>query len=145
MQKHFFHTRNQSFYGFIVSLLQSTECHHHHQRNRSTKSTSVLKASDHKTHIVRASTSTGICNSSSNESEEDDPSELCCVCSQRRPPAGQNMYVLSINKWAQCDGKRRGMPCMHWVHIPHCSDIKVVRRHSEFHCPCCASPAHHEE
>ena len=106
------------------------------------KSTSALKASDN---TSNAATSTRIYNSSSSESDVDDPSELCCVCSRRKPPAGQNIYVLYIYKLVQCVGMRRGMSCKHWVHIPHCSNTKVVRRHSDFFCPCCASPAHHEE
>ena len=78
----------------------------------------------------RKSKSIDTFDSSASESDEDDPSELCCVCGHRKPKAVENIYVLSFAKWAQCDGVTDGMPCKHWVHIPHCSNVKTVRRHS---------------
>ena len=62
-----------------------------------------------------------ICESSGTESDEEvDLSELCCVCGHWKPKELQNIYVLVIPKWAQCDGMKGGMPCKHWVHISQC-------------------------
>ena len=90
-----------------------------------------------KEQFVKISKSTDTFDSSTSESDEDDPSELCCVCGHRKPKALENIYVLIFVKWAQCDGVRDGMPCKHWVHIPHCSNVKTVRRYSELLCPHC--------
>ena len=79
-----------------------------------------------------------MCESSGTESDEEvNPSEFCCVCGLWKPKKRQNIYVLVIPKWAQCDGMRDGMPCKQWVHFPYCRNVKVVRRHSQFYCPHC--------
>ena len=54
-----------------------------------------------------------ICESSGTESDEEvDPSELCCVCGLWKPKELQNIYVLVIPKWAQCDGMRGTYPIL---------------------------------
>ncbi|XP_060573021.1 uncharacterized protein LOC132730954 [Ruditapes philippinarum] len=65
------------------------------------------------------------------ESGSEDESSNCCVCHKFSPPALKQCTSLVIVKWAQCD------KCHHWTHLSFCTEVRVVRRHSEFLCPHC--------
>lgn len=62
-----------------------------------------------------------------------DSDDLCCVCLKKSPPALNTSIYLDIVNWAQCD------KCSHWTHLKYCSPVRVVRRHSVFFCPHCAT------
>ncbi|XP_060553673.1 uncharacterized protein LOC132714771 [Ruditapes philippinarum] len=55
----------------------------------------------------------------------------CCVCGKTTPPTLRNNPDIKIVSWAQCDN------CSHWVHLRFCTEIRVVRRHSNFKCIHC--------
>lgn len=61
----------------------------------------------------------------------DKEEDLCCVCKKFSPEGLKNCIDIVIVKWGQCDN------CGHWTHLRFCSNIRVLRRHSEFLCPCC--------
>ena len=50
----------------------------------------------------------------------------CCVCKKYSPPNLHTLPYLKIVNWAQCD------QCNHWVHLGFCTNVKVVRKHSDF-------------
>lgn len=66
--------------------------------------------------------------SSGDESDDDEP---CCVCKHSFPPQLRGCPYLVIVKWGQCD------ICGHWVHLTHCTEIRVLRRGSTFRCIHC--------
>jgi hypothetical protein len=66
--------------------------------------------------------------SSSDDEVDDDP---CCVCGKSFPPQLRGIQPLVIVKGGQCDG------CKHWVHLKYCTDVRVLRRGSSFHCKHC--------
>ena len=72
-------------------------------------------------------------------SQDDDESDLCCVCKGFAPPNTTNLPGLFILKWAQCDR------CSHWTHVGYCTKVHVVRRHTDFLCPCCDWSTNKEE
>ena len=55
------------------------------------------------------------------------------------PPNTSNLLGIFILKWAQCDR------CSHWTHLGYCTKVNVVRRHTEFLCPCCDWSTNKEE
>ena len=57
--------------------------------------------------------------------------ELCCVCGKFEPDYVRQCTSVIFTKWAQCD------VCGHWTHLIYCTDVRVVRRGSEFRCPHC--------
>ncbi|XP_041360715.1 uncharacterized protein LOC121376969 [Gigantopelta aegis] len=64
--------------------------------------------------------------------ESDDPSDLCCKCKKSQPDEYKHCVSLCFVSWAQCTYPA----CQHWVHLKFCTPVRVVRRHSEFWCPC---------
>ena len=64
--------------------------------------------------------------------EEIPPSEKCCVCKQYHPEMAAVGYVVEFATWGKCDFE----DCDHWTHLKYCCDIKVLRRHDKFYCPC---------
>lgn len=69
--------------------------------------------------------------SSSNDDDDIDESEKCCVCHLFQPKEFHECASLVFLKWAQCD------ICNHWVHLIYCSSTRVIRRGDEFRCPHC--------
>ncbi|KAJ8317089.1 hypothetical protein KUTeg_004993 [Tegillarca granosa] len=65
------------------------------------------------------------------QSEDSDTEGDCCICHKNSPPGLRDCLDLVIVKWALCD------ICGHWTHLRFCSNVRVVRRHSEFRCPHC--------
>ncbi|XP_071095056.1 uncharacterized protein [Haliotis cracherodii] len=68
----------------------------------------------------------------SSDSDREADNEVCCVCSKREPQAIGNCYSELYTSWAQCTHPT----CQHWVHLRYCTSVRVVRRNSEFWCPC---------
>ncbi|CAC5424039.1 unnamed protein product [Mytilus coruscus] len=68
-------------------------------------------------------------------------SDLCCVCHKFYPQKLKECGDLTIAKWGQCifDG------CSHWVHLRFCCNVRAVRTHSIFYCPCHGLPCLQEE
>ncbi|CAG2194274.1 unnamed protein product [Mytilus edulis] len=68
-------------------------------------------------------------------------SDLCCVCHKFYPQKLKECGDLTIAKWGQCmfDG------CSHWVHLRFCCNVRAVRTHSIFNCPCHGLPCLQEE
>lgn len=64
--------------------------------------------------------------------EEIPPSEKCCVCNKYNPEFADSGYVLEFATWGKCDYGE----CQHWTHLKHCCNVKVLRRHDIFYCPC---------
>lgn len=64
--------------------------------------------------------------------EEIPQSEKCCVCGKYHPDIAQDGYVLEFATWGKCDYDG----CDHWTHLKHCCNVKVLRRHDIFYCPC---------
>jgi hypothetical protein len=65
--------------------------------------------------------------------EEDIPqTEKCCVCNKYNPEIPDSGYVMEFATWGKCDYEN----CNHWTHLRHCCDVKVLRRHDIFYCPC---------
>ena len=66
--------------------------------------------------------------------EEEVPvQETCCVCKQYHPEkAVAGGYIIEFATWGKCDYPN----CEHWTHLKYCCDVKVLRRHDIFHCPC---------
>ena len=64
--------------------------------------------------------------------EEIPTSETCCVCNKYHPDKAHEGYVIEFATWGKCDYPN----CEHWTHLKYCCDIKVLRRHDVFHCPC---------
>lgn len=64
--------------------------------------------------------------------EEIPQSELCCVCQRYHPDIAQDGYVLEFATWGKCDFDG----CDHWTHLKYCCNVKVLRRHDIFYCPC---------
>ena len=62
-------------------------------------------------------------------------SETCCVCKQYHPDKAHG-YVIEFATWGKCDFP----DCDHWTHLKYCCDVKVLRRHDIFHCPCHNDP-----
>lgn len=61
-----------------------------------------------------------------------DDNEMCCVCNRYQPPELQDCYSVVFTKWAQCD-----IPsCKHWTHLKYCCVQTVIRRNTQFVCPC---------
>ena len=56
---------------------------------------------------------------------------LCCVCKRRMPESMKSAYVIEFVQWAQCD------KCSHWTHLKYCSEVRCLRRGSDFLCPHC--------
>ena len=69
--------------------------------------------------------------------EEIPTSETCCVCNKYHPDKAQDGYVIEFATWGKCDYPG----CEHWTHLKYCCDIKVLRRHDVFHCPCHDTPS----
>lgn len=67
-----------------------------------------------------------------NVEEEIPQSEKCCVCGKYHPDIAQDGYVLEFATWGKCDFDG----CDHWTHLKHCCNVKVLRRHDIFYCPC---------
>ena len=68
-------------------------------------------------------------------------SELCCVCNKFYPEKLKECGDLTIAKWGQCMYNE----CSHWVHLRFCCEIRVLRTHSVFYCPCHGLPCLQEE
>ena len=66
--------------------------------------------------------------------EEEVPmQEVCCVCKQYHPEkAVAGGYIIEFATWGKCDYPE----CEHWTHLKYCCDVKALRRHDIFHCPC---------
>lgn len=60
-----------------------------------------------------------------------DDEEVCCICNKWQPEELSHMAGISFVNWGQCD------ICGHWTHLKFCSQVKVLRRGSEFKCPHC--------
>ena len=67
--------------------------------------------------------------SCSEDSEEEE--EKCCMCGKWEPEAIRECASVIFVKWAKCDH------CSHWTHLHFCSQVKFLRRGSEFRCPHC--------
>ncbi|MEW8543568.1 MAG: hypothetical protein AB2693_08525 [Candidatus Thiodiazotropha sp.] len=71
---------------------------------------------------------------SSDESSDyasDGDDEKCCVCDSWQPEAIRGCQSIIFVKWAKCDF------CSHWTHLQFCTEVRVIRRGSEFRCPHC--------
>ncbi|XP_053396950.1 uncharacterized protein LOC128545847 [Mercenaria mercenaria] len=64
--------------------------------------------------------------------EEIPQSEKCCVCNKYNPEFPDSGYVMEFATWGKCDYEG----CQHWTHLKHCCNVKVLRRHDIFYCPC---------
>ena len=66
--------------------------------------------------------------------EEEVPmQETCCVCKQYHPEkAVAGGYIVEFATWGKCDYP----DCAHWTHLKYCCDVKALRRHDIFYCPC---------
>lgn len=64
--------------------------------------------------------------------EEIPQSEKCCVCNKYNPEFPDSGYVMEFATWGKCDYEG----CHHWTHLKHCCNVKVLRRHDIFYCPC---------
>lgn len=64
--------------------------------------------------------------------EEIPQSEKCCVCNKYNPEFADSGYVMEFATWGKCDFEN----CDHWTHLKHCCNVKVLRRHDIFYCPC---------
>lgn len=64
--------------------------------------------------------------------EEIPQSEKCCVCNKYNPEFPDSGYVMEFATWGKCDHEG----CYHWTHLKHCCNVKVLRRHDIFYCPC---------
>ncbi|XP_053391991.1 uncharacterized protein LOC128554706 [Mercenaria mercenaria] len=71
------------------------------------------------------------------DSDSDDEQSLCCVCEKFTPTELSKSVSLVFAKWAQCDGMRNDLPCMHWVHLIYCTPVRVIRKGDKFLCPHC--------
>lgn len=58
--------------------------------------------------------------------------EHCCVCGKEYPDNMKDGYVAEFCTWGKCDFQ----DCDHWTHLKYCCDVKVLRRHDIFYCPC---------
>ena len=67
---------------------------------------------------------------SDTDSEIDDE-EKCCVCNKWEPDELKECIYVSLVSWGHCDF------CSHWTHLKTCSEVRVLRRDSVFHCPHC--------
>ena len=68
---------------------------------------------------------------SENETESDIPMESkCCQCKRFYVERDDNQ-IFSIVSWVQCEN------CLHWVHLKHCTPIRVARKDTAFTCACC--------
>jgi len=47
------------------------------------------------------------------DDNDDGDDEICCVCGLFQPVELANHVSLTFVKWAQCDGKVNGRPCLH--------------------------------
>jgi hypothetical protein len=70
--------------------------------------------------------------SCSDDSQNYNESDLCCICHEWQPKEHRNIDGLVITKWGQCD------ICSHWTHLAYCSPVRVLRLNEEFRCPHCA-------
>jgi uncharacterized protein (UPF0305 family) len=61
-------------------------------------------------------------------------SELCCVCKKLYPEKLKECD-LTIANWSRCMFEG----CLHWVHLHFCCEVRVLRTHSVFYCPCQAT------
>ena len=68
-------------------------------------------------------------------------SDLCCVCNKFYPEQLRQCGDLTIAKWGQCDYNG----CLHWVHLRFCCEVRVLRTHHIFYCPCHGLPCLQEE
>ena len=64
--------------------------------------------------------------------EEIPPSEKCCVCNKYNPEIPESGYIMEFATWGKCDY----LGCEHWTHLKYCCNVKVLRRHDIFYCPC---------
>ncbi|XP_048252703.1 MFS-type transporter clz9-like [Haliotis rufescens] len=88
---------------------------------------------------TNASTGTSRSNAHQDDSFDSDVTsddELCCKCSKFVPDEVRANVSLIITTWAQCTNPT----CQHWTHLRFCTPVRVVRRHSEFWCPCHDEP-----
>jgi uncharacterized protein (UPF0305 family) len=76
----------------------------------------------------------------SSSDDDDDDDETCCACDRFQTEEQAACLSLTFVKWAQCDGIRNGMPCLHWTHLGYCTPVKVIRRGDAFYCPHCQKP-----
>ena len=67
--------------------------------------------------------------SCSDDSQNYNESDLCCICHEWQPKELRNIDELVITKWGQCD------ICSHWTHLAYCSPLGVLRLNEEFRCP----------
>ncbi|XP_062566908.1 uncharacterized protein LOC134229216 [Saccostrea cucullata] len=74
------------------------------------------------------------CLSSDSEIEE---SEKCCVCKLFEPKQLRSCVSIVFTKWGKCMFDN----CDHWVHLGFCTEVRVLRRHDIFYCPCHGLPA----
>jgi hypothetical protein len=97
---------------------------------------SLITVSNQTSQITSPKPSTATCHDASpahNISSPDDSiyDDLCCACRQSLPPQLVNFPDVKLIKWGQCD------VCKHWVHLAHCTPVKVLRRGSTFRCIHC--------
>ena len=60
----------------------------------------------------------------------------CCVCHRFQPEALERAVSLVFTQWGEC----MYTGCGHWVHLKHCCNVRVLRRHDTFYCPCHGLP-----
>ncbi|XP_041372513.1 uncharacterized protein LOC121385794 [Gigantopelta aegis] len=70
--------------------------------------------------------------SDTSDEEPEDSNDLCCKCKRMQPEEFRHCVSLCFVSWAQCTHPS----CNHWVHLKFCTSVRVVRRNSEFWCPC---------
>jgi hypothetical protein len=67
----------------------------------------------------------------SDECDQIEEKDKCCVCGKVQPDAVRNSVSLITVKWVQCDKYE------HWTHFMFCTDVRVVRNWSKFVCVHC--------
>ena len=69
---------------------------------------------------------------SDSEQVESSLETKCCVCKKSEPEdESEDFMFVGMLKWGKCDF------WSHWTHLKKCTEVRVLRRGSEFRCPHC--------
>ena len=69
---------------------------------------------------------------SESDTDDESPSEKCCICQRNEPPQLRDLPYITFVNWANCDR------CPHWVHLKFCIPQRVVRKDTVIVCPHCS-------
>ncbi|XP_052276674.1 uncharacterized protein LOC127875923 [Dreissena polymorpha] len=114
------------------TYFQLLEYQQQREENNTKEKTNRSKQNLHKSPQPSTSKGNIVDSDIESEIEDEDPANNCCICKKFSPPGLDQCDELVIVKWAQCTA------CGHWCHLRFCSQIRVVRRLSDFFCPHCA-------